>query len=258
MPPLSISQLENATGEPRRWPFDPSLHVTLRNSALFRPAAVLWDMDGTLVDTEPYWIESEFALADRHGGRWSRDHALNLVGRDLLEAGQYIREHMGIDLTPQQIVDELLDGVVARVRIDVPWRPGALDLLAKLRDAGVPCALVTMSYQRFVAPILEHLTPDTFRVVVTGDVLTNGKPHPEPYLTAAAALGVSTGDCLAIEDSSTGVTSAETAGCTVLVVPNHVTVAPGPRRIFRNSLVGLGLEELGAMRQPPVAAAPPL
>ena len=180
-------------------PFTPESAATVS-----RPAAVLWDMDGTLVDTEPYLIDSEFDLAERHGAQWSREQALNLVGRDLLDAGRYIREHMGIDLTPEQIVDDLLDGVVARVRTEVPWRPGALDLLATLRDASVPCALVTMSYQRFVAPILEHLAPETFRVVVTGDVLTNGKPHPEPYLTAAAALGVAAADCIAIEDSSTG------------------------------------------------------
>ena len=94
------------------------------------PAAVLWDMDGTLVDTEPYWIAAELELAERHGGRWTREDALQLVGFDLLAAGRHIREHMGIDLTPEQIVDELLDGVVARVRARVPWRPGAMELLA--------------------------------------------------------------------------------------------------------------------------------
>ena len=208
------------------------------------PAAVLWDMDGTLVDTEPYWIASEFDLATRYGGRWTREDALTLVGYDLIVAGRYIREHMGIDLTPEQIVDELLDGVVARVRERVPWRPGAVELLAALRAANIPCGLVTMSYQRFVAPILEQLPPETFRVVVTGDTIDQGKPHPEPYLTAAAALGVSPRDCVAIEDSTTGVTSAETAGCRVLVIPNHVPVAAGGRRVFRDTLAGLGLAEL--------------
>jgi HAD superfamily hydrolase (TIGR01509 family) len=208
------------------------------------PAAVLWDMDGTLVDTEPYWIESEFELAERCGGRWTREDALSLVGRDLLDAGRYIREHMGIALTPERIVDELLDGVVARVRRNVPWRPGALDLLVALRGADIPCALVTMSYQRFVAPILEHLPPDTFRAIVTGDTIRYGKPHPEPYLAAAAALGVHAGDCVAIEDSTTGVLSAETAGCQVLVIPNHVTVAEGPRRTFRDTLAGVTFDDL--------------
>ena len=120
-------------------------------------------MDGTLVDTEPYWIETEYALAERHGGTWSDEHALNLVGNDLLDSGRYIREHMGIDLEPDQIVEELLDGVVARVEQEVPWCPGAVELLAALGAADVPCALVTMSYRRFVAPVLAALPPETFR-----------------------------------------------------------------------------------------------
>lgn len=211
-----------------------------------RPAAVLWDMDGTLVDTEPYWIEVEFELAERHGGTWSREHALNLVGNDLIESGRYIREHMRIDLEPAVIVEELLDGVVARVADRVPWQPGAVDQLAALGAAGVPCALVTMSYRRFVAPILSVLPQDTFAAVVTGDSVSHGKPHPEPYLKAAALLGVDPAQCLAVEDSNTGTRSAVSAGCTVLVVPNHVPVLPGERRLFADTLVGLELPELWA------------
>jgi HAD superfamily hydrolase (TIGR01509 family) len=204
-----------------------------------RPDAVLWDMDGTLVDTEPYWIETEFALVEKHGGTWSTEHALNLVGNDLIESGRYIREHSGIDVEPADIVEELLDGVVARVEKRVPWRPGAVELLVDLRANGVRCALVTMSYRRFVAPILAGLPADTFEVVVTGDAVTQGKPHPEPYQKAAAVLGIPPGRTLAIEDSNTGARSAESAGCTVLVVPNHVPVLPGDRRIFVSSLEGL-------------------
>jgi HAD superfamily hydrolase (TIGR01509 family) len=204
------------------------------------PAAVLWDMDGTLVDTEPYWIQSEFELVEEHGGVWSREHALNLVGNDLLVSGRYMREHAGIDLEPSRIVEELLDRVVARVRRRVPWRPGAVDLLVGLRADGVRCALVTMSYRRFVDPILAALPEDTFEVVVTGDAVSQGKPDPEPYHKAAALLGVRPGATLAIEDSNTGARSAEAAGCTVLVVPNHVPVLPGPRRVFADSLTALG------------------
>jgi HAD superfamily hydrolase (TIGR01509 family) len=201
-------------------------------------AAVLWDMDGTLVDTEPYWIETEYALAERHGGTWSDEHALNLVGNDLLDSARYIREHMGIALEPDQIVEQLLDGVVARVEQEVPWCPGAVELLAALGAADVPCALVTMSWRRFVAPVLTALPPETFRTIVTGDAVSQGKPHPEPYLTAARLLGVDPVDCLAIEDSNTGARSAEAAGCTVLVVQNHVPVLSGERRVFRDTLVG--------------------
>lgn len=202
-------------------------------------AAVLWDMDGTLVDTEPYWIEAEFDLVQAHGGTWSTEHALNLVGNDLLVSGSYIREHAGIDLEPAAIVEELLDRVVARVEQRVPWRPGAVELLADLRAHGVRCALVTMSYRRFVAPILAGLPEDTFAVTVTGDSVTRGKPDPEPYQRAAAVLGVEPADTLAIEDSDTGARSAEQAGCTVLVVPNHVPVRPGRRRLFVETLNGL-------------------
>jgi len=212
------------------------------------PAAVLWDMDGTLVDTEPYWIEAEFELASRHGGSWSREHALNLVGQDLLDSGRYIREHMGIDVEPAEIVEQLLDSVVARVEQAVPWRPGARELLSDLASHGVPCALVTMSYRRFVAPVLDALPADTFRVVITGDAVSHGKPHPEPYLKASQELRVDPTGCLAIEDSNTGARSAETAGCLVLVVPNHVPVLYGASRVFRDSLVDLRATDLAALR----------
>ena len=202
-------------------------------------AAVLWDMDGTLVDTEPYWTVAELALAERYGGTWTPAQSMELVGFDLLDAARYMREHMGIDLAPERIVDEMLDDVIEQVEGEVPWRPGSRELLASLGEAGVPCALVTMSYARFVKPILGGLPADTFRTVVTGDSVARGKPHPEPYLTAARQLDVLAGECLAIEDSDTGARSAAGAGCTVLCAPLHVAVPPGPRRILIDTLVGL-------------------
>lgn len=210
------------------------------------PAAVLWDMDGTIVDTEPYWIEAEYAVAERWGGTWSDEHALALVGNDLLVSGAYIREHAGIDRTPRQIVDELLDGVVARVRVEVPWRPGARELLAETAAAGVPRALVTMSWRRFVDPVLDALPEGSFDTVVTGDMVDDGKPHPEAYLLAARALGVDPVDCVAIEDSATGAASAAAAGCTVVVVPHHVPVQTDDRLVLRESLAGLRLADLAA------------
>jgi HAD superfamily hydrolase (TIGR01509 family) len=207
-------------------------------------------MDGTLVDTEPYWIATEFEMAEKYGGTWTDADAMQLVGNDLVSSGRYIKEVMGLELTPEEVVEELLDGVVAMVERDVPWRPGAVELLTSLVEADVRCALVTMSYSRFVAPILAHLPPETFRVIVTGDQVTFGKPHPEPYLTAAAALGVAAEDCVAIEDSNTGAKSAEAAGCTVLVVENHVPVLDGPRRVFRDTLEGLSVDDLRGLSLP--------
>lgn len=211
------------------------------------PGAVLWDMDGTLVDTEPYWIATEMAMAEKYDATWTQEQALQLVGNDLLESGRAIKEAMGLAQSPAEVVEELLDGVVSRVEESVPWRPGAVELLAALGEAGVPCALVTMSYERFVAPILRQLPAGTFPVVVTGEKVSRGKPHPEPYLTAAAALGLDPADCVAIEDSGTGATSAEAAGCAVLVVQNHVPVPAGPRRVFRDSLADLGPADLGTV-----------
>ncbi len=204
-------------------------------------------MDGTLVDTEPYWMATETAIAEEHGGTWTHEDAMSLVGNDLLTSGRYIKDRLGLDQSPEEVVELLLDGVVAKVRHAVPWCAGSRELLLALRKAGVPCGLVTMSYERFVAPILEHLPPETFRVIVTGDMVSQGKPHPEAYLTAAAALGVDAADCVAIEDSPTGARSAESAGCRVLVVPNHVPVPEGPQRVFRDTLEGLTPEDLAAL-----------
>jgi len=186
------------------------------------PAAVLWDMDGTLVDTEPYWIACEFALVARHGGTWSTEHAHALVGNDLHTSARYIQEHGGVPLPPEEIIDILLDGVVERVRADVPWRPGARELLRDLVALGVPNALVTMSYRRLAATVVDVLPEGSFAVQVTGDQVAHGKPHPDPYETAARRLGVDPGECVAIEDSPSGLASARAAGVPVLAVQHLV------------------------------------
>jgi HAD superfamily hydrolase (TIGR01509 family) len=188
------------------------------------PHAVLWDMDGTLVDTEPYWIDAEFDIVEMHGGTWSHDHAKALVGSDLLDSGAYIREHGGVDRSPAEIVEMLLDRVVARVRAEVPWRPGARELLGAVRGAGVDTALVTMSWKRFSDEVVNCLPSGSFTVSVTGDEVVRGKPHPEPYLLAAERLGVRADQCVAIEDSPTGVRSALAAGCRVIGVPHVVDI----------------------------------
>lgn len=211
---------------------------------------MLWDMDGTLVDTEPYWMEVERELVEAHGGTWSAADALAVVGNELVVTAGVVRDRGEVDLPVERIVDHLLDGVVARVRGAVPWRPGALELLSQLRAQDIRCALVTMSYEVLVAPVLAALPHGSFDVVVTGDAVSRGKPHPEPYLHAARLLGVEPEACVAIEDSNTGTRSAEAAGCLVLVVPNHVEVEPGERRVFRPTLEGIGPADLSALRPP--------
>jgi len=188
------------------------------------PRAVLWDMDGTLVDTEPYWIEAEYAVVEAHGGTWSHEHAKALVGSDLLDSGAYIRRHGGVDREPAEIVEMLLDVVVAKVREEVPWRPGARELLGALRALDVPTGLVTMSWRRFSDEVVACLPTGSFATSVTGEEVSRGKPHPDPYLLAAERLGLDPSECIAIEDSPTGVRSALAAGCRVIGVPHVVDI----------------------------------
>ncbi len=150
-------------------------------------------MDGTLVDTEPYWIAAEYALVESFGGTWSDEHAHALVGNALIDSAAYIREHGGVELELTEIVDRLLVDVVAATEREIPWRPGARELLAEVVDHGVPCALVTMSYTELARTMTDQLPEGSFAAVVTGDQVTDGKPHPEAYLTAMQRLGVERG-----------------------------------------------------------------
>ena len=208
-------------------------------------AAVLWDMDGTLVDTEPYWIEREFEIVAEHGnGAWSEAHGHALVGQDLRDSARYIAQHGEVDLPVDDIVNLLLDGVVARVQQRVPWRPGARELLADLGAAGIPCALVTMSWRRFTDALLPALPAGSFTAVVAGDDVIHGKPHPEAYLTGAALLGVAPHQCVAIEDSPTGARSAHAAGCVTLTVPLIVPIPEGVGHHRLTTLDGVSAEHL--------------
>ncbi|WP_240645938.1 HAD family phosphatase [Georgenia sp. SYP-B2076] len=210
------------------------------------PAAVLWDMDGTLVDTEPYWMAAETAVVSRHGGTWTTLQALELVGNDLITSAQIIRARTGIPGTDEEIVAEILAGVVARVAADgAPWRPGALELLAGLRAAGVPCALVTMSYQVLADAVVAAAPAGAFDAVVTGDQVSHGKPHPEAYLTAARRLGVDITRCVAIEDSSVGVAAALASGARTIAVPLMVPVAAQDSLSRLRSLADADLDLLG-------------
>ena len=203
------------------------------------PAAVLWDMDGTLVDTEPYWIAAEHDIVEEHGGTWTEELSHQLVGQDLLVAATFIRDNSAVDWTPERIVDEMLGRVIGKVSEHIPWRPGARELLVALKAEGVPSALVTMSWRSLADAVLGALPEGTFDVVVTGDEVSHGKPHPEPYRAAARLLGVSPQDCVAIEDSPTGVRSAVAAGVPTLAVPHVVSVPEMAGAVHLDSLAGL-------------------
>lgn len=208
------------------------------------PAAVLWDLDGTLVDTEPSWMAAEYALAARHGAEWTQADALALVGNDLRASGGYIVDRMGLSLSVDEVVADLVAAVVTAVESDLVVRPGVRRLLTELHTAGVPCAVVTMSYEPIARSVVRSLGEHLFRAVVTGDAVAHGKPHPEPYLAAARALGVDPRDCVAIEDSPPGAASADAAGCQVVVVPHLVPLDARPGWTVLDTLAGVRARDL--------------
>jgi HAD superfamily hydrolase (TIGR01509 family) len=214
-----------------------------------RPAAVLFDLDGTLIDTEPYWMAQEQALAAAFGGRWSKEQAVACVGNPLPVTAHRLQAEAGVRLPVEQIVERLLDEVVAKVRADVPWQPGARELLSVLTADGTPTALVTMSYRRLADAALADLPAATFATVVTGDEVGQGKPHPEPYLTAATRLGVDPARCVVVEDSPNGIRSGLAAGAAVVAVP-HVAPLPDLAEVtVVPTLADLDLDRLRELAQ---------
>lgn len=197
-----------------------------------QPRAILWDMDGTLVDTEPYWMAAERELVASHGGTWTSEDALQLVGKGLLDSGAILRA-AGVDMQPSEIVDHLTHEVRIALRDrGVPFRPGARELLLDLKKAGIPTGLVTMSLRDMALDVVGLIGFDAFDVVVAGDDVDNPKPHPEPYLQGAALLDVDITHSVVIEDSPTGVRSGLAAGAVTLGIPHIVP------------LDGLGAHEL--------------
>jgi HAD superfamily hydrolase (TIGR01509 family) len=212
-------------------------------------------MDGTIVDTEPYWIEAEHALVEAHGGRWSHDQAMQLVGQSLMFSAGLLQD-AGVRMERRDIIDHLTGHVVSQVRKSVPWRPGARELLDELYNAGVRCALVTMSEAPLAREIAAALPEPYFDFLVTGDTVTHGKPHPEAYLTAVERLQAQDPDlglhhCVALEDSAPGVAAAVASGVVTVAIPHIVPLPQDPRRATWDTLVGrtvADLEELVALR----------
>lgn len=218
------------------------VEVTTRAPHL--PAAVLWDMDGTLIDTEPYWIAEEQRLVEAAGAVWTEEDALDLVGQDLMRSAAMILERTPVTGAPEDVVHRLLGAVSRRTRDRLPWRPGARELLDDLVAHGVPCALVTMSWTELADVLVAALPERTFATVVTGDQVRHGKPHPEPYLEAARRLGLDPAVCIAVEDSPAGTVSATAAGVPTLAVPHLVPIPPMPLALHVSTLAGLAATDL--------------
>jgi len=207
--------------------------------------AVLWDMDGTLVDTEPYWLKSEQEFASRHNVTWELSDAEQFIGYSLYDTAGILRKKFNLQQkSDQEIIDELTTGVIAQIQEDLPFRPGALELLLELKQNQIPTALVTMSMTEMAKKVVEKIPFKAFDLVLGGDRVQFGKPHPEPYLTAAEILGAEPGSCIALEDSKTGLTSAETAGTVAIGIPHIASIPEQPGRILIDTLHGVNMTRL--------------
>ena len=206
-------------------------------------------MDGTLIDSEPYWMASEHSLAESYGGVWTEADGHDIIGKSLYDSSAILRAKFNIkDLNEQEVIDRMTDEVIANLRIRLPFRPGALELLMDLKRRGVKTGLVTMSMRRMALAVAEQIDFPAFDVVVAGDDVKHGKPHPEPYLKAAELLGVEITNCLVFEDSNTGLTSAEAAGAHAVGIPNLIPLPKRDSNRIIPSLTLVDVENLAKLR----------
>ena len=207
-------------------------------------AAVLFDMDGLLVDTEPLWLETETEVMDRLGAPWSADDQEALLGGSMERTVGYILAKAARPVPPETVEAWMIDGMLARVRAGrVVIRPGARELITEVAASGLPYALVTSSQRSFAEAVLDA-TGLPFPVTVCGEDVSETKPAPDPYLMGAKLLDADPERCVALEDSPNGVASATAAGCRVVAVPSLVPIPSAPGRLVAGSLTEISLAAL--------------
>ncbi|GAB3978482.1 HAD family phosphatase [Plantactinospora veratri] len=212
---------------------------------------MLFDMDGTLVDSERLWDIGLQELAAHYGGTLSEAARLAMVGTSMGVSMEILHTDLGQPWRDPAVSAAWVDRRVGELFLtDLKWRPGALALVTAVRAASVPAALVTSTRRAVVEIALETLGRDTFDVVVCGDEVAATKPDPEPYLTAARLLDVPISRCVAIEDSPTGVASALAAGAAVLAVPHAVPIDPADGVRLLETLTGVDLDLLSGLLSP--------
>jgi HAD superfamily hydrolase (TIGR01509 family) len=210
-------------------------------------AAVFFDMDGLLIDSEPIWSIAEAEIMEWLGGPWNLEVKAACLGKRVDESCRNLVAIAGSTRDPAEVVERLLGRMCELYRQHLPWHHGARELVDGLRAAGVPTALVSSSFRVLVDTALHEMGAHRFDVTIAGDEVTNAKPHPEPYLSAAERLGVDPRRCVVFEDSLTGVLAAEAAGCLAVAVPDVVPVERADRRPVLDSLADVDLDWLRSL-----------
>ncbi|MFE7512760.1 HAD family hydrolase [Streptomyces sp. NPDC057540] len=213
--------------------------------------AVLFDMDGTLVDTERLWLRTVEEAALGLGLALTEADLPSVLGQAIEPCARHLASRAARAADPARLAASLEGRFTELVRGRVEPLPGAVELLTALRTAGTPTALVSASPRPVVDTVLDVLGRHLFVTSVAEGETPRTKPFPDPYRAALTALGADPARCVAVEDTPTGVASAEAAGCAVLAVPSYTAVPPGPRR----TVVGTLLEvDLALLRK--LSAAP--
>jgi HAD superfamily hydrolase (TIGR01509 family) len=212
-------------------------------------SAVLFDMDGLLVDTEPAWMRAERAVVAELGGdSWDEADQRAILGLSLPLAIGYLKQRTGSAASAEEIGDRLVDLFLAELDGgSIRMQPGAAELVAEVAEARIPYALVSASVRRIMTLVMAHMIDHgvpAFDVSVAGDEVARGKPDPEPYLRAASELGIDIERAVVLEDSPNGVQAGWAAGATVVAVEAMVRHAPRERVVVRPNLAGLGLADL--------------
>lgn len=207
------------------------------------PVALLWDMDGTIIDTEPYWIVAECELAQQFGTTWTHQDGIDVVGQGLPYTATRLQER-GVALERDDIIERLTSRVLDQLTEELPWRPGALDILMAAHQAGYRQALVTMSISRMARHIASVVPNQPFEFVVSGSDVVHSKPAPDAYFMAASLLNVEIAHCVAFEDSPSGCTSAFTANAVTIGIPHLVSLEDSPRDHLLESLENVSLGDV--------------
>lgn len=229
----------------------PSAPTAVRATVPKAPAgvlqAVLLDMDGTLVDTEGFWWETEVEVFAELGYELAEEYREVVVGGPMSRSATYLIQATGADISLAELTAVLNSRFIERVGRGVDLMPGARRLLTELAAHGVPAALVSASHRKVIDRMLVSLGPEHFALTIAGDEVERTKPYPDPYLAAAARLGADPARCVVVEDTATGVASAEAAGCPVVAVPSVAPIEPAAGRTVVPSLEEVDLSFLRSL-----------
>lgn len=212
-----------------------------------RPKAVFFDMDGTLIDSEPLWFESEVKLMAEFDYLWTPEDQMKCIGGPIQKTANYMVSKVNGQNNAQFFIESLISIVSADFEKRITFMPGALELLKALSESGVKLALVSASPRQMLEATARVLEGKYLELLISSDDVTESKPSPECYLKAASHFGLDISECLILEDSGTGVASGRASGAKVVAIPHLIEIVGDSQVVVIESLEGMSVEDLFAL-----------